>query len=63
MFVIKVIGKEKMNKIKIDNFLYYFYFICNFEMKIIIERIYDDVLKIIVMVCFLEYIYCLINDL
>lgn len=61
-FVTKVIGKEKMNKIKTDNFLHYFYLIRNFEMKITTERTHDDVSKTIVMACPPEYIHCLTND-
>lgn len=61
-FVTKVIGKEKMNKIKTDSFLHYFYLIRDFEMKITSETTQGDVLKNVVMSCPPEYIHCLTND-
>lgn len=61
-FVTKVIGKEKMNKMKTDHFLHYFYLIRNFVIKITSETTQGDVSKNIVMTCPPEFIHCMKND-
>lgn len=62
-FVTKVIGKEKMNKIKTDHFLDYFYLFRDFEKKITSETTQDGVSKCIIIMTFpREFIHCMKND-